>query len=81
MEQFAFPLEHGVLGLGAACGGEAVVRVAGKTTREVLAHIAVSNLLGAVHQHLSAVVELWDAVDGEQQGQGLLEHGGVLGVA
>ena len=81
VEQFALPLEHGVLGLGAALGGEAVMCVAGKTAGEVLAHIAVGDLLGAVHQHLCAVIELRDTVHRQQQCECLFQSCGVLAIA
>ena len=81
VEQFALPLEHGVLGLGAALGGEAVVRVTGETAGEVASYIAVGDLLGAVHQHLCTVVELWDAIHRQQQGESLFQSCRVFAIA
>ena len=81
VQQAAQPCEHGVLGACTAFCREGVVLVAGEAAGEVLAHVAVGNFLGAVHQHFSAVVELRYAVDGKQYGQSLLKCGRVLALA
>ena len=52
--------------------------VAGKTSREVAAHVAVGHLLRAVHQYLRTIVKLRNAVDGEQQGESLFQFQSVL---
>ena len=80
VQQVAQPVVHFVLLLVAALGGEAVVLVARESAREVLAHITVGHSLGAVHEHLGAVVELRNAVHGEQQCQRLFEFIGILSV-
>ncbi len=52
--------------------------VASPSTREILAHIAIGHALGSVHQHLGTIIELWSAVDGEQEGECLLQCQGIL---
>ena len=81
MEHAAQPGEHPLLGLIAARGREAVVGVAREAAREVATHIAVRHLLGAVEEHLRAIVELRDAVHRQQQGERLLESRGVASLA
>ncbi len=72
------PVEHVVLLGCAASLGEGIALVARETAWEVLAHVAIGDALGAVHQHLAAVVELRNALDGEQQRQGLFEPSGIM---
>ena len=81
MEHAAQPGEHPLLGIIAARGREAVVGVAREAAREVATHIAVRHLLGAVEEHLRAIVELRDAVHRQQQGERLLEGRGVASLA
>ena len=81
MQQAACPLEHLLLGLSPALAGEAVVLVSRESAGEVLAHVAVGDLLRAVHEHLGAVVELGDAVHRQQQGEGLLQGERVMAAA
>ena len=62
----------------ASLRGEAVVGVARESAGEVLAHVAVGDLLGGVHQNLRTVVKLWDTFYGKQQGQRLFQRQCVL---
>ena len=55
--------------------------VAGESTGEILAHIAVGDFLGTVHQHLRTIIELRNTIDGQQQGQCLLQGQCVLAIA
>ena len=80
MQQSAGPLEHALLGLRATLFGEGIMRIARETAGEVLTYVSVGLLLGAVHQNLRTVVELWDAVYGEQQGEGLFQCQGVAAI-
>ena len=81
MQQGAQPVEHVVLFRGAPLGGKGVAWVSREAAREVFAYVAIGDLLGAVHQNLGTIVQLRDALDGEQQSQGLLQGGYVLPVA
>ena len=56
VEQAAEPVEHGILCLGASLTGKAVLGVAGESTGEVFAHVAVGDVLCTVHQHLCSIV-------------------------
>ena len=73
MEQTTAPIEHRVFRTGAALTGEAAFRVTREAAGEVLAHISVGHLLGAIHQNLCSIIQLRRAVHGEQQCQRLLE--------
>ena len=80
VEQSGEPVEHCVLLSRASLACEGIVAVALEASGEVLAHVAVGLLLGAVHQYFGAVVELRGAVHGEQQAQCLLERQRVAAV-
>ena len=47
--------------------------VARKTTGEVASYIAIGHLFCAIHQHFRTIIELWNAVNGEQKSQGLFQ--------
>ena len=81
MEQPAQPVEHGILFGRAALWRERAALVARETAREILADVAVGHGLRAVHEHLRAVIELRNAVDGEQQSQHLLQGQRVLSLS
>ena len=81
MEQAAEPREHLLFGLCATLAGEGVMAIARETAREVLTDIAVSHFLRAIHQNLSSIIELGDAIDGKQQRQCLLQHQRVAPIA
>ena len=80
MQHLTEPVKHFVLLFAAPLGGEAVVLVARESAREILAHIAVGHSLSAVHENLGTVVELRNAVHGEQYGKCLLEFVGILAI-
>lgn len=81
MQQTAYPAEHIVLSLGASLCRESVAGIASPSAGEVLTHVAVCHRLRAVHQNLRAVIELRDAVYGQQQRQCLLQSQRVLALA
>ena len=81
MEQTGGPAEHVVLGLGASFCCEGAAGVAGEAAGEIFAHVTVGHLLCAVHQHLGAIIELRNALHGEQQGESLLQRERVLCLA
>ena len=81
MQQTAGPREHALLCLRATFLREGIMLVARESAREVLAHVAVRYLLRTVHQHLRTIIELWDAVHRQQQGQCLFQGERVLAVA
>ena len=81
VQQTAGPREHTLLSLCATFLREGIMIVARESAREVLANVAVRHLLCAIHQHLCTIVELWDAVHRQQQGESLLQGECVLAVS
>ena len=81
VQQSAGPTEHILFGLGAPFFRKSVMCITGESAGEVLTHMTVGYLLGAVHQYLRSIIDLWNAVDGQQQGECLLEGERVLSVS
>ena len=81
MEQAREPVEHLVLGFGATLSGKLIYCITRESAREILAHVAIGNLLSAVHQYLCTIIELRYAIDGEQQCQCLTKSCRILAIA
>ena len=80
VQQTTRPCKHTLLSLRTTFLGEAVMLIARESAREVLAHIAIRHFLRTVHQHLSTIIELWNAIHRQQQGEGLFQGQRVLAV-
>lgn len=80
MQESACPLEHLLFSVGTSVLRKGVMGVIGESTREVLTDITVRHFFRTVHQNLRTIIDLGYAVDGQQEGECLLEHERVAAV-